>query len=371
MKISSSKNRFIDLSLDKGLGVDGWLFSIILALLSFSVIVVFSASGQNTDLVRVHVIKGIIALGMFCVMSRINPSYIKQLSVKLYVLSVFLLLLVDFFGEIRMGAQRWLDLGFMSFQPSELAKLTVPLICAYALSHMGLVSKVRHVCVYLALVAVPCVLILGQPDLGTSIMVAFSGLVVVFFAGVPWMFILAAAGAMLLCAPVIWCYVLREYQRERILTVLNPEADPLGAGYHVIQSKAAIGAGGQSGVGWLEGTQTHLGFIPEQHTDFIFAVIGEELGFTGFLMLICLYMLLIGRMFYIMMKSESSYAKAYIGAIACVVFAYVFVNLGMVTGILPVVGVPLPLVSFGGTATMTLLVSLGIVSAYSVRDTKT
>ncbi|PSV00907.1 rod shape-determining protein RodA [Photobacterium kishitanii] len=365
MKKQLRNNGLIDLSLSDGLNVDKWLFAGILMILTFSVFVVFSASNENAEMIRSHFIKSGVAVCLFVFVSRVNVIYIKQLAPKLYILTVLLLICVSLFGDVRLGARRWLDLGFMSFQPSELAKLTVPMACALVVAYTGVTSKLKNIGLLLLLTAVPCYLILIQPDLGTCLLVAFSGVAILFFSGLPWKMIIGALLGVGGASPLIWEFVLMPYQKERIITVFNPAADPLGSGYHVLQAAAAIGSGGLTGKGWLEGTQTHLGFIPEQHTDFIFAVIGEELGFLGYLTMMFIYLFILLRLAFIMNALTDIYAKAFTGGIMSIMFAYIFVNVGMVSGMLPVVGVPLPLISYGGTATLSLIFSLGLISGYS------
>ena len=362
--------KFFDLSFKNGWKVDGWLFTSLMFILFYSMIIVFSASGESAQLIKSHIIRCLLALFTFTMASRINVVFIKQLATKAFLLTIILLVGVEFFGDIRMGAQRWLNLGFMSFQPSELAKITVPMMCALVVVHMGLADKIKNILLSVAIILVPSFLVLQQPDLGTAIMIAFSGFSVLFFSGLPFRLIAGGFFIGAAASPILWFHVLRPYQRERIMTIFNPDADPLGAGYHVVQAKAAIGSGGLDGVGWLEGTQTHLGFIPEQHTDFIFAAIGEEFGFVGFLILMVMYLFLIGRILYVLINLDDIYGKSFIGGIVSILFAYIFVNIGMVIGILPVVGVPLPLVSYGGTATLTMAFSLGLVSAYSAQRLK-
>ncbi|KDM91002.1 rod shape-determining protein RodA [Photobacterium galatheae] len=362
--------KLFDFSFKDGWKVDGWLFTALIFLLSFSTMIVFSASGENAEMMTSHMIRCLLAIVVFVVASRLNVIFVKQLAAKAFVLTVVLLIAVACFGDLRMGARRWLDLGLMSFQPSELAKLTVPMMCALIVAHMGLANKLRNILLSVLVIVLPSFLVLLQPDLGTAIMIAFSGFAVLFFSGLPMRLIGGGFLVGAAASPILWYHVLRPYQRERIMTVFNPEADPLGAGYHVAQAKAAIGSGGLDGVGWLEGTQTHLGFIPEQHTDFIFAVIGEEFGFIGFAMLMVMYLFLMGRVLSILLKLDDIYAKSFIGGILSILFAYIFVNVGMVIGILPVVGVPLPLISYGGTATLTMTFSLGLVSAYSIQKMK-
>lgn len=358
-------NGIFDLSMTDGLKVDKWLFCGILMVLTFSVFVVFSASNENAEMIRSHFIKSAVAVCVFVCASRVNVAYVKQMAPKFYVLTVLLLICVCLFGDVRLGARRWLDLGFISFQPSELAKLTVPMACALVVAYSGVTDNLKNIGKLLVIMAIPCYLILIQPDLGTCLLVAFSGLAVLFFSGLPWRMIGGATAAVGLASPLIWEFVLMPYQKERIITVFNPAADPLGSGYHVLQAAAAIGSGGLTGKGWLEGTQAHLGFIPEQHTDFIFAVIGEELGFAGYIVMMLIYLFILLRLAYVMSALTDIYAKAFTGGILSIMFAYIFVNIGMVCGMLPVVGVPLPLISYGGTATLSLVFSLGLISGYS------
>ncbi len=278
----------------------------------------------------------------------------------IYGAGLMLLVAVLVFGHEGKGAQRWLDLGFFRFQPSELMKLAVPLLVATYLAERPLPPSFGRLLVGLVMIVVPSLLIAKQPDLGTSILIASSGLIVVFLSGISWRLII---GFITLCAsalPVLW-YVMHDYQRQRVLTLLNPESDPLGAGYHIIQSKIAIGSGGIFGRGWLEGTQSQLAFLPERSTDFIFAVIAEEFGLIGVGVLLVMYLLVAGRGLYIASQAQSSFARLLAGSISITFLVYVFVNVGMVTGLLPVVGVPLPLVSYGGTSMVTLLAGFGIL----------
>jgi rod shape determining protein RodA len=278
----------------------------------------------------------------------------------LYLLGVLLLILVFFFGIKVNGARRWLSLGFTRIQPSELLKIAVPLMLAWYFHKHEAGLKVRHYVVACLLLLVPFALIAKQPDLGTAILVGAAGFYVLFFAGLPWKVIVGlftiAAGA----APFVWT-MLHDYQRKRILTLIDPTSDPLGAGYHIIQATIAIGSGGTFGKGWLAGTQTHLEFIPERHTDFIFAVFSEERGLIGNAILVLLYLLLIARGLMIAANASTLFARVMAGSITLSLFTYVFVNIGMVSGILPVVGVPLPFMSYGGTALVTLSISIGIL----------
>ncbi|MCK3655113.1 rod shape-determining protein RodA [Pasteurellaceae bacterium Macca] len=311
-----------------------------------------------------------LGLSVMLVMSFIPPRVYQQFAPYLYILCLVLLVLVALIGESSKGAQRWLNLG-IRFQPSEIAKLAVPLMVATFLSKRPLPPSLRDTLITLGIIFVPTVLVLKQPDLGTSILVAASGLFVLFLAGLSWWLIGGATLSMIAFLPIMWFYVMRDYQKTRVLTLLDPEKDPLGAGYHIIQSKIAIGSGGMEGKGWMAGTQSQLDFLPEPHTDFIFAVLGEELGMLGVLVLLSIYLFIIARGFILGAKSGTAYGRILSGGTVLLLFIYVFVNIGMVSGILPVVGVPLPLFSYGGTSYVTLMVAFGLMmSCYVHRERK-
>jgi rod shape determining protein RodA len=271
-----------------------------------------------------------------------------------------MLIAVLAFGEVGKGAQRWLDLGVIRFQPSEMVKLAVPLMIAWYLAEKRLPPSWQRLAFAVLLTVVPVLLIAKQPDLGTALLVGCAGIFVLFLAGISWRLIGGLIVALAGAAPVVW-YLMREYQRQRVLTFLDPEKDPLGAGYHIIQSKIAIGSGGIYGKGWLNGTQSQLDFLPERHTDFIFAVLSEEFGLVGVLVLLSLYLFVIARGLYIATRAQDTFARLLTGSLTLVFFVYLFVNTGMVSGLLPVVGVPLPLVSYGGTSLVTLMAGFGIL----------
>jgi len=303
-----------------------------------------------------------MAVGL-CVMwtvAQLPPQKLMRFGVPLYVLGIILLLLVFLVGVRVNGATRWLSLGFTRIQPSELLKVAVPLMLAWYFHKHEAVLKLRHYVVACLLLLLPFALIAKQPDLGTAILVGAAGFYVIFFAGLPWQVIAGLGAAAAGAAPFVWT-MLHDYQRKRILTLIDPTSDPLGAGYHIIQSTIAIGSGGSFGKGWLAGTQTHLEFIPERHTDFIFAVYSEERGLLGNGILLLLYLLLIGRGLMIAANASTLFARVMAGSVTLSLFTYVFVNVGMVSGILPVVGVPLPFMSYGGTAIVTLSVCIGIL----------
>src|SRR5690606_1801055 len=260
------------------------------------------------------------------------------------------------------GAQRWLQLpGLPRFQPSEFMKLAVPMTLAWYLSARTLPPRTSHMMVAVVILALPFVLVLKQPDLGTALLIAAAGLIVLFLAGLSWKWIAGVVAAVGIAVPIMWHFVMHTYQKQRVLTFLDPEKDPLGTGWNIIQSKTAIGSGGLYGKGWLEGTQSHLDFLPESHTDFIIAVLAEEFGFWGVCVLLALYVLVIARCLFIAARAQDTYSRLMAGCIGVTFFVYVFVNIGMVSGILPVVGVPLPLISYGGTSVLTLMASFGML----------
>ncbi|MCL1035990.1 rod shape-determining protein RodA [Shewanella corallii] len=333
----------------------------ILILFCFSLFVIYSASGGSLAMMDRQMIRMGLSLLVMLTVAQINPEVLRRWALPIYVIGVILLLAVHFFGEINKGAQRWLNLGFMEFQPSELMKLAFPITMAWFISKFPLPPKKRHLAGGVAILLIPTLLIASQPDLGTSILVAASGVFVLFLSGMSWTIVGGVLLAVLAFLPILWFFLMHDYQRTRVLTLLDPEKDPLGAGYHIIQSKIAIGSGGFWGKGWLEGTQSQLEFLPERHTDFIFAVIGEEFGLIGILLLLALYVFIIARGLTIASRAQTSFARLLAGSITLTFFVYVFVNIGMVSGILPVVGVPLPLISYGGTSMLTLMTGFGIL----------
>ncbi len=342
------------------LHIDIPLFIGLLLACSLSFLVLYSASGQNIAVLIKQATRIGLAFFVMIVLAHINPHQFHRHSVKLYILGVILLFAVLFFGHIGMGAQRWLDFGFFRFQPSEMIKITTPMMIAWFMSGYALPPKVRQLVIASTLIVIPTVLIAKQPDLGTSLLVASSGAAVIFFAGLSWRFMGAILVMLAGLTPILW-HFMRDYQKGRVLTFLNPEADPLGKGYHIIQSKIAIGSGGVHGKGWLGSTQSKLDFLPESSTDFIFAVFAEEFGLSGCLGLLILYLLIISRCLYIAVQAQDTYNRLLAGSLTFTFFVYVFVNIGMVIGILPVVGVPLPLISYGGTSMVTLMAGFGIL----------
>ena len=343
--------------------VDIPLLILLLLLTAYGLLVLYSASGQDMGAVvrqgRYFVLAYLVMLGA----AQIDLVRWSRWSPWGYLLGVALLLAVPFLGVGAKGAQRWLDFGGFRFQPSEIMKLAVPMTVAWYLGQRILPPRPRYVAACLALIAVPCGLIVRQPDLGTSLLIAASGLFAIFMAGISWRFIFGAAGAALVSLWPAWRFLLEDYQKQRILTLLNPESDKLGAGWNIIQSKTAIGSGGWAGKGWTQGTQSQLDFLPESHTDFIIAVLAEEFGLRGVLVLLALYLLILVRAFLIGLRAQSSYGRILSGSLTLTFFVYIFVNMGMVAGLLPVVGVPLPLVSAGGTSVVTLMAGFGLLMA--------
>lgn len=342
------------------LHIDATLLLGLLLLLGVGLMVLYSASGQDLGLIIRQLIRLGVALAAMLIVAQINPDRMRDSAYWLYGVGLLLLVAVLFFGDEGKGAQRWLDLGLIRFQPSEIIKLAVPILVAAFLAERPLPPSAWRLIAGLVSIGLPAFLIAKQPDLGTAILIASSGLIVLFLAGISWKIIFGFLGSCAAAAPVLW-YFMHDYQRRRVLTFLNPENDPLGAGYHIIQSKIAIGSGGTFGQGWLQGTQSHLEFLPERSTDFIFAVIAEEFGLVGAVLLLCLYLLIAGRGLFIASQAQSSFSRLLAGSISITFLVYVFVNVGMVTGLLPVVGVPLPLISYGGTSMVTLLVGFGIL----------
>jgi rod shape determining protein RodA len=342
------------------LKLDAPLLAGLLLICSFGLVVLWSASGQNPALLVRQSIRIGIALAVMVAIAQVPPKVLRFWSPWLFVLGLFLLAVVLWVGDVGKGAQRWLDFGVVRFQPSEIMKLAVPMMTAWYLRDRSLPPRLVELLALLLLTVLPALLISLQPDLGTALLVASSGILVILLGGLRLrlMILLGAAGAALV--PLMW-HLMHDYQRRRVLTFLNPESDPLGAGYHIIQSKIAIGSGGIFGKGWGSGSQAQLEFLPERSTDFIFAVLGEEFGLLGQVLLMLGYLFLIGRGLYIAAQAQDTFTRLLAGSISLTFFVYVFVNTGMVTGLLPVVGVPLPLISYGGTSMVTLMAGFGIL----------
>lgn len=342
------------------LHIDVPLFITLLLAAMVSFVILYSAGSQDMGVLMRQAARVGLAFGLMTLLAHVNPYQFKRYSAVLFSLGILLLIAVLIMGQIGKGAQRWLDLGFFRFQPSEMIKITTPMMIAWYLSEHSLPPKWKQLCIAAVLIVIPTLLIAKQPDLGTALLVASSGAGVLFFAGLSWLFILGIIAILASLAPIVW-HLMHDYQRDRVLTFLNPEADPMGRGYHIIQSKIAIGSGGIYGKGWLGSTQSELDFLPESSTDFIFAVFAEEFGLFGCVGLLILYLLIIGRCLYIASQAQDTYSRLLAGSLSFTFFVYVFVNIGMVIGILPVVGVPLPLISYGGTSIVTLLAGFGIL----------
>ncbi|RRW37353.1 rod shape-determining protein RodA [Ectopseudomonas oleovorans] len=344
--------------------IDGWLLLLLLVLGAGSLFILYSASGKNIDLLLKQASSFGIGMVGVVVIAQFDPRFMARWVPLAYLMGVALLVVVEVMGHTAMGATRWINIpGVIRFQPSELMKIIMPMTIAWYLSRHNLPPRFKHIVISLAMIGVPFVLILKQPDLGTSLLVLASGAFVVFMAGLQWRWIVGAAAAVVPIAIGMWYFVMHDYQKRRVLTFLNPESDPLGAGWNIIQSKAAIGSGGVLGKGWLLGTQSHLDFLPESHTDFIIAVLAEEFGLVGVCLLLLLYLLLLARGLVITAQAQTLFGKLLAGALTMTFFVYVFVNIGMVSGLLPVVGVPLPFISYGGTHLVTLLSGFGILMA--------
>lgn len=344
------------------LHIDPWLSLFLILNAILGLVVLYSASAQDLGLVSKQAMSfGIGCLIMFG-LAQIPPKVYQAFAPYFYLFAVLCLVAVVIFGEIRMGAQRWIAIpGVGSVQPSEFMKIAMPLMAAWFLTRQPLPPRFGHVLLSLVLIGVPFLLIAEQPDLGTSLLILASGIFVLFLSGLSWKMITAAFAAAAVILPVAWQFLLHDYQRQRVMTLLNPEADALGTGWNIIQSKTAIGSGGFTGKGFLEGTQSHLHFLPEGHTDFIIAAFSEEFGLIGIIILILIYFAIIFRTFQISLQCFHNFGRLVAGAFALSFFVYVFVNAGMVSGILPVVGVPLPFMSYGGTAIITLMATFGIV----------
>ena len=344
------------------LHIDLPLLGILFALCVYGLVVLYSASGRQIDPVLRQ--GGFMAIGfaaMFAV-AQLSAQTLRRWTPWAYLLGVLLLLAVDIAGIGAKGAQRWLAIpGLPRFQPSEIMKLVMPMMVSGFLAATVLPPRFLHVCITLAIVLVPAALVLVQPDLGTAVLIATAGIIVLFLAGLSWRYVMAVVLTVATAAPLMWQFVLLDYQKRRVLTLLDPESDKLGAGWNIIQSKTAIGSGGMAGKGWLLGTQSHLDFLPEGHTDFIIAVLAEEWGFRGVLLLLALYLALIGRALWIALRAQDTFSRLAVGGLSLTFFVYIVVNMGMVSGLLPVVGVPLPLISQGGTALISLLAGFGII----------
>ena len=343
-----------------GKHLDRQLLILVGIVFAVGVATLYSASGASLDRVAAQLANALAALAVMWIAANTPLHYLSRIALPVYVLGMLLLVLVALFGQVVNGARRWLDLGFTRIQPSELMKIAVPLMLAWYFDRYEAVLRLRNFVVGAALLLVPVLLVARQPDLGTALVIFAAGFYVLFLAGLSWKILLGLGAFGAASLPVLWAY-MHDYQKQRVLTLLDPTQDPLGAGYHTIQSAIALGSGGVLGKGWLNGTQAHLDFLPERTTDFIFAVYAEEFGLLGNLVLLVLFVLLIGRGLVIAANAPTLFTRLIAGAITLTFFTYVFVNIGMVSGILPVVGVPLPFISYGGTSLVTVMFGVGLL----------
>lgn len=358
-KRNSSGQSNLDYILQR-LHIDPILLALVFATLLAGGAILYSASDASSGFMYGQSLKILLALGIMLLIAQINPAWMRRGSPWLYAAGLAMLAFVLIGGVSGGGAQRWIDIGFR-FQPSEIMKLALPAVLAWLLHSRALPPSPLLIISTLILIAVPMVLVLLQPDLGTAILIGLTGATIVFLAGLGLIYIFSAIAIVGAALPVLWFFVMHDYQKRRVLTLFDPEKDPLGAGYHIIQSKIAIGSGGMFGKGWLSGSQGQLEFLPERSTDFIFAIIGEEFGLFGAISILLLYLAIVGRGFYIAATAQDTFSRLLAGSISFTFFFYVFVNSAMVTGLIPVVGVPLPLISAGGTSLVTLMAGFGIL----------
>lgn len=347
------------------LKLDGPLLTGIGLIASVSLIILYSSSGTKWSVVGNQASKFALAIIVMLIVAQIPPRLLRLVAPWLYGLGLLLLLAVMLVGDISLGAQRWLNLGFVRFQPSEIMKIAVPLFCAWYVHDRPLPPSFLNVIVLALIIIIPVGLIAEQPDLGTALLVGAAGAMALLLSGLQKRYIFGVISALIPTAWVAWSYLLHDYQRQRVLTFMDPSNDPLGSGYHIIQSQIAIGSGGILGKGYLNGSQAQLAYLPESSTDFIFSVIGEEWGLLGLIVVLLLYLFIISRCLFLATSAQDTFARTIAGSLALTFAVYVFVNTGMVTGLLPVVGVPLPLISYGGTSMVTLMAGFGILMSVS------
>ncbi len=339
---------------------DHFLLGMLLLVIVIALFVLYSASGQSLAQVGRQCVNLTVALSLMWLLSNVSPQRLESMAMPIYVLGVLLLIGVFLFGDISKGARRWLDLGVARIQPSEMMKLAVPMMLAWYFARREATLRLADYGIASLMLAIPMGLVLKQPDLGTALLIGASGFYVLFLAGLSWRLMLGLGALGAAAMPLAW-NLMHDYQRKRVLILLDPSQDPLGDGYHTIQATIALGSGGLAGKGWLHGTQAQLDFLPERHTDFIFAVFGEEFGLLGISLLLILFLMIIARGLVIAADAQNMFSRLLAGSITLTFFTYAFVNMGMVSGILPVVGVPLPLISYGGTSLVTLLVAFGML----------
>lgn len=349
------------LKINSYLNIDIIMTLIILALISYSMLVIWSASGQDIHLIHNKIIQITLGIIIMISMAQISPKTYENASLLLYMISLILLISVCTFGQIIKGAQRWVNFYFIRFQPSEIFKITIPLLISRFINRNKSPLNIKYILLSLILILIPTILVAIQPDLGTAILIMVSGLFILFLGGIKWKLIIISIFCFFTSIPILWLYLMKDYQKNRITILLNPETDPLGNGYHIIQSKIAIGSGGLFGKGWLNGSQSQLEFLPERHTDFIFAVLAEEFGLIGVIILIILYASLIIRGIIIANNTNNIFCKIISIGFMLNLFIYIFINISMVIGIIPIVGVPLPIISYGGTSLIILMAEFGII----------
>lgn len=359
-KLGSSEGKTNYRSFWHYIHIDVLLLLGIFTLITLGLVILYSASSQSLYVIEQQIMHIGLALGVMLVFAQISPTAYQRWALLIYLIGLVLLVAVLIGGHIGKGAARWLNLGIIRFQPSEMMKLAIPMFLAWYCHRAHLPLTFSKIITCALAILIPALLTAKQPDLGTAILLFIAGGSVLLLAGLSWWLILFVAGLGALGTPLLW-YLLHDYQRQRVLTFFNPERDPLGAGYHIIQSKIAIGSGGLFGKGWLNGTQSHLHFLPEHSTDFIFAVCGEEFGFVGSVILLCVFVAIVLRGLYITINAQDTFSRLLAGSLTLTFFFSFFINMGMVTGIVPVVGIPLPLVSYGGSSMVTLMASFGIL----------
>ena len=347
------------------LELDYFLIAILLSLCSVGILIIYSATGQDTFFVKRQLLFIAFGFTLMCIMANLSLRVWDRWALFLYAIGIVSLGMVLAFGVEANGAKRWLNLGFTRLQPSELMKVTVPLMISSYISRNNIPPTFKTILVSIMLILLPVLLVINQPDLGTALLIFISGLIVLFLSGIGRSYIISGFILSLAAIPSLWLFVMRDYQKRRVLTMFDPEQDKLGAGWNIIQSTTAIGSGGWYGKGWMNGTQSQLNFLPESHTDFIIAVLAEEFGLVGVMVLNCLYLILVGRCISISMNSESMFGRLLAASIGLTLFVFVLVNLAMVSGVLPVVGAPLPFISYGGTAIVTLFAGFGILMCIS------
>ncbi|QJC30483.1 rod shape-determining protein RodA [Enterobacteriaceae endosymbiont of Neohaemonia nigricornis] len=354
--------------IQKKLHLDLIFLYLILLLLLFSIMIVWSASNKNLHILNNKIIQIFIGLVIMLIIAQIPPRLYINCFFLFYIICIFLLILVNILGNTIKGAQRWLDIGLFKFQPSEIIKVILPLFLAQYFNNKSYTINIKQFFISILIIIIPTILVIKQPDLGTAILIDIAAITILFLSGLSWRLIIINILFILISLPILWFIIMHDYQRSRILILLHPENDSLKTGYHILQSKIAIGSGGLFGKGWLNGTQTQLQFLPEKYTDFIFSVIAEEFGFVGVIILITVYILLIIRGIILALRLKNIFKQVIICGIMIILFFYIFINISMVSGILPIVGVPLPLISYGGSSLIMMMSNFGIIMSLYTHD---